>query len=44
MSYDEAERLMDEFEKWDSTSRKRDFIDRMEHKLHRKEKLSRKYR
>lgn len=42
MSYDEAEQLMDDFEKWDSQARKRDFISRMEHKLYRKERSARR--
>lgn len=41
MSIEEAESLMDAFEKWDSHSQKRDFINRMERKLHRKERLNR---
>jgi hypothetical protein len=40
MSSDEAEALMEEFEKWDSKSAKRKFISRMEHKLHHKEEIS----
>ena len=38
MSGEEAEQLMDSFEKWDNQSRKRDFIARMERKLNRKER------
>lgn len=41
MSNEEAEDLMDNFEKWDSRQRKRDFIERMEHKLYRKERQGR---
>ena len=41
MSSEEAEELMDEFEKWDTRQAKHDFISRMEHKLYRKERLSR---
>jgi len=44
MSSEEAERLMDDFEKWDSQDRKRDFITRMERKLHRKEHSGRSFR
>jgi len=41
MSQDEAEALMENFErKWDA-KHKYDFIHRMERKLHRKEKYSR---
>lgn len=38
MSGEEAEQLMENFEKWDNQSRKRDFIARMERKLNRKER------
>lgn len=41
MSSEEAETLMENFDKWDSQQRKRDFIVRMEHKLYRKEHRSR---
>ncbi len=41
MSGEEAEQVMDNFEKWDNRSRKRDFIARMERKLYRKERLGR---
>ena len=41
MSSDEAEQLMDAFEKWDSHAQKREFISRMERKLHRKERFNR---
>jgi hypothetical protein len=41
MSSEEAEQLMDAFEKWDSHTQKRDFISRMERKLHRKERAYR---
>ncbi len=37
MSYEEAEALMEEFEKWDVKHAKQDFIHRMERKLSRKE-------
>lgn len=37
MSHDEADALMEQFDKWDSRARKREFISRMEHKLYRKE-------
>jgi hypothetical protein len=39
MSSDEAEELMDAFEKWDSRQAKHEFINRMEHKLYRKERI-----
>jgi hypothetical protein len=41
MSNEEAEQLMETFEKWDDRQRKQDFLHRMEHKLHRKERLKR---
>jgi len=41
MSNEEAERLMDTFEKWDAKHAKHDFIDRMEKKLNRKERSGR---
>jgi hypothetical protein len=41
MSNEEAEELMDSFERWDVKHAKKDFINRMERKLHRKERLSR---
>jgi transcription elongation GreA/GreB family factor len=41
MSSEEAEQLMDAFEKWDSHAQKREFISRMERKLHRKERTNR---
>ncbi len=39
MSSEEAEALMEQFDKWDSKHAKHDFIHRMERKLSRKEKL-----
>lgn len=39
MSNEEAEALMDEFEKWDVKHARHDFIRRMERKLTRKERL-----
>jgi hypothetical protein len=42
MSNDEADELMEQFEKWDDKIRKRDFISRMEHKLYRKERARRR--
>lgn len=42
MSNDEAEKLMEEFEKWDSKQARHTFIKRMERKLQRKER-ARKY-
>ena len=40
MTNDEAEALMDNFEKWDAKHAKQDFLHRMERKLGRKERLS----
>jgi hypothetical protein len=40
MSSEEAEALMESFEKWDAKQAKHDFIHRMERKLGRKEKYS----
>ena len=40
MSNEEAEALMDRFEKWDTKHAKQDFIHRMERKLSRKEQGS----
>jgi hypothetical protein len=37
MSSEEAEEIMNNFERWDSKNAKHNFIARMEHKLHRKE-------
>lgn len=39
MSNEEAEALMNEFEKWDAKQAKHNFIARMEHKLYRKERM-----
>jgi hypothetical protein len=41
MSYEEAESLMDSFERWDAKHAKKDFLHRMERKLNRKERSSR---
>ena len=41
MSNEEAEALMNEFEKWDAKHARHDFITRMERKLYRKERLGR---
>lgn len=38
MSNEEAEKLMEEFEKWDAKNARSAFIKRMERKLERKEK------
>jgi len=40
MSSEEAEALMEEFERWDAKQAKHDFISRMERKLSRKERSS----
>jgi len=37
MSADDAQQLMDMYDKWDSRDRRRNFIARMEHKLRSKE-------
>ena len=37
MSEEEAEALMEQFDKWDNKRAKHDFIHRMERKLNRKE-------
>lgn len=44
MSNEEAENLMNEFEKWDARHARHDFITRMERKLYRKERLGRSTR
>jgi len=41
MSNEEADALMNEFERWDARQAKHDFIARMERKLYRKERLGR---
>lgn len=41
MSNEEAEHLMDSFEKWDTKNAKHDFLSRMERKLNRKERSGR---
>lgn len=41
MSNEEAEAIENQFEQWDTQHAKRDFISRMERKLHRKERYSR---
>ena len=41
MSNEEAENLMESFEKWDAKNAKHHFISKMERKLHRKEKFNR---
>lgn len=41
MSNEEAENLMNAFEKWDAKNAKHEFISKMERKLHRKEKSGR---
>lgn len=40
MSSEEAEQLMETFEKWDTKHARQNFISRMERKMHRKEKGS----
>lgn len=42
MSNDEAEALMDNFDRWNAKEAKRSFIHRMEKKLGRKERYSRR--
>jgi hypothetical protein len=39
MSSEEADALMNDFEKWDGKHAKHEFIHRMERKLHHKERL-----
>lgn len=39
MSYDEADELMHDFDKWDAKHARQEFISRMERKLHRKERF-----
>ena len=41
MSNEEADALMNRFERWDAKEAKHNFITRMEHKLYRKERLGR---
>jgi hypothetical protein len=41
MSSEEAEALMETFEKWDAKHAKQDFLHRMERKLNRKEHYTR---
>ena len=41
MSYEEADQLMDNFEKWDAKSARKDFLARMERKLNHKESFTR---
>jgi hypothetical protein len=41
MSSEEAEALMNRFERWDAKHAKHNFIRRMEHKLARKERYGR---
>lgn len=38
MSSEEAEKLMETFEKWDSKHARQNFISKMERKIHRKER------
>lgn len=42
MSNEEIEAFMENFEKWDVKHAKQDFIHRMERKLHRRERASRR--
>ena len=42
MSNEEADKLMESFEKWDTKRAKQHFIHRMERKMHRKEMLDRR--
>ena len=42
MSDDDAENLMDTFDKWDTKNAKHDFLSRMERKLSRKERSGRR--
>ncbi len=42
MSNEEADKLMESFEKWDTKHAKHDFLSRMEHKLDQKERSGRR--
>ncbi|HEX5744359.1 MAG TPA: hypothetical protein VFX84_02825 [Candidatus Saccharimonadales bacterium] len=42
MSNEEIDALMDSFDKWDAKHARQDFIQRMERKLHRKERTGRR--
>lgn len=42
MSDEEAEALMEDFDRWNAKKEKQAFIRRMEHKLNRKEKYGRR--
>jgi hypothetical protein len=42
MSNEEADKLMESFEKWDTKHAKHDFLSRMERKLSRKEHTGRR--
>ena len=42
MSSDEIDDLMNTFDKWDAKRARHDFIQRMERKLHRKERMGRR--
>ena len=44
MSNDEAAQIMDQLEARDTRAHRREFIARMERKLHRKERNNRSYR
>lgn len=44
MSSDEATRIMDQLEARDNREHRREFIARMERKLHRKERSNRSFR
>jgi hypothetical protein len=41
MSNEQADEIMNDFEKWDAKHAKQDFLARMERKLHRKERTNR---
>ena len=41
MSYEEADKIMSRFDKWDIKRIKRNFVHRMKHKLFRKERSMR---
>jgi hypothetical protein len=40
MSNDEAEAIMDDFDRWKADEAKRSFLHRMEHKLNRKKRYN----
>lgn len=41
MSNEEADKMMEDFERWDSKNARHNFLAKMERKLHHKEHISR---